>query len=628
MIKLKLFRKILKNAMKVKKIKYICRQFVSYLISMSYSVKIPFPRKPDCVCRKVAFAMLLTLSIFAIPVRAQKITVSNNLLYDLSGTPNLRVEFPVSEHWSIGVTGGLKPWPRFFFWDREYVQNTTHWRHFLVAPEIRFYPDQVYEKWFLGADLIYTHYNVGNVEFPFGLYPDAKNYRLQGDFYGAGLFAGRSWWLSDHFRLEALAGLAAGYAAYDKYSCDHCGPKVGEETKIGLVPQVALNIAYNPVAAPSEPPSPPLLPVRPTEPTRVEAPQLFEGHLAESLPVKSEGEKLATKLPWVLSMRDYQPIAEILPPQKDSAMFVFFELSSTELKRNYRSNAQTLDSIVNVAGRILRDTLSGIGVIQIVGLASIEGPEPNNVRLSDGRAAALKQYMQEKLGISDQHFEAVGKGEAWDWFRAQVADLPSRTQDLTEKDITGILHIIDTEPDPDRREALLKANGKVFQALIATLLADQRNSGYIRIYYEDLSPTASPQMQQINTLIQAGEYPQAISLYQGDAVRQNDPEALNAFALASYFQALRSGDESAEEAAVEKLREAAELGSGSAAANLREIETYRRERALYEQAEEERERYQEEMKRYEAAMELYQAEKAIYDSEYRLYNRRNKRKNY
>ncbi len=135
-------------------------------------------------------------------------------------------------------------------------------------------------------------------------------------------------------------------------------------------------------------------------------------------------------------------------------------------------------------------------------------------------------------------------------------------------------------------------------------------------------------MQQINTLIQAGEYPQAISLYQGDAVPQHDPEALNAFALASYFQALRSGDESAEEAAVEKLREAAERGSGAAAANLREIETYRRERALYEQAEEERERYQEEMKRYEAAMELYQAEKAIYDSEYRIYNRRNKRKNY
>ena len=223
-------------------------------------------------------------------------------------------------------------------------------------------------------------------------------------------------------------------------------------------------------------------------------------------------------------------------------MFVFFELSSTELKRNYEATRRP-STLLSTLPPHPRDTLSG--VIQIVGLASIEGPEPNNVRLSDGRAAALKQYMQGELGISDQHFEAVGKGEAWDWFRAQVADLPSRTQDLTEKDITGILHIIDTEPDPDRREALLKANGKVFQALIATLLADQRNSAYIRIYYEDLSPTASPQMQQINTLIQAGEYPQAISLYQGDAVRQNDPEALTAFALASYFQALSSEDESA-----------------------------------------------------------------------------------
>ena len=130
---------------------------------------------------------------FAAPVhrdstsRFPNFSVRNNILYDIAGAVNLGVEVPVSKHWTVGGNVGLKPWPRFYAW--EWHKDTqAKWRHILFVPEVRYWKDQVFKGHFFGADALWTHYNVGGVRFPLGLYPDAKKYRLQGDFYGLGLF--------------------------------------------------------------------------------------------------------------------------------------------------------------------------------------------------------------------------------------------------------------------------------------------------------------------------------------------------------------------------------------------------------------------------------------------------------
>lgn len=56
---------------------------------------------------------------------------------------------------------------------------------------------------------------------------------------------GYSWWLGSHWRLEAEAGVGAGLAAYDKFECDHCGTRLGEERKLVLIPKLGLNLAWN-----------------------------------------------------------------------------------------------------------------------------------------------------------------------------------------------------------------------------------------------------------------------------------------------------------------------------------------------------------------------------------------------
>ena len=76
------------------------------------------------------------------------------------------------------------------------------------------------------------------------MYPDAKDYRLQGDFYGGGLSVGYSWWMGAHWRIEAEAGIAVGYAWFKEYECATCGQQLGNGDRIFLLPQLGINIVY------------------------------------------------------------------------------------------------------------------------------------------------------------------------------------------------------------------------------------------------------------------------------------------------------------------------------------------------------------------------------------------------
>ena len=105
----------------------------------------------------------LTIVVFGIYGRAQGISVRNNLLWDLTGSPNLGIEIPLSEHWSIGANGELKTWPRFFPWDKGTKDDARQWKYFTVVPEVRYYPESVYNGWFFGGDLIYSHYNASKI---------------------------------------------------------------------------------------------------------------------------------------------------------------------------------------------------------------------------------------------------------------------------------------------------------------------------------------------------------------------------------------------------------------------------------------------------------------------------------
>ena len=531
------------------------------------------------VKRPASFFVGIALLCASLPdVQAQEMSIRNNLLYDATGTVNAGLEFQVGDHFSVGVNGGFKSWPRFLAWDNDNVNNTTHWRHFLVAPEGRYYFNEVFKGGFVGADFIYTHFNVGDVKFPFGLYPEVRDNRDQGSYWAGGLFAGWAWWPWQHWRLELLGGVAAGLAAYDRFDCAHCGTKLAEERKVALIPQVGLNVAYNPVARDKRKPRGQVI-ERTDTLTVLQAPVAFVVNLKEVAGPESAGDRLAKQEPWVIPIEKYRPLDYLTRPGKDSIQYVIFPVGSAGLDRQLDRNAEVLDQLQSAIETIRNDETTDEILVSIVGLSSIEGPRAQNDTLSVHRARAVADYLNTRTFVSRKFFETIGKGEAWDWFKDQLEAIPDGGEGLSGEEVSRLLDLVYNVKDADERERQLRARPALYKKVVNTLLKDQRNAGYIRVYYSNKPDPATQKLNgPVYALIGAKKYHKAVKEIQADEsvmalVRQN-PEAANAYGVALYFVALDNKDEAAEKEALALLKKAAAEGSAAAAENLKGTETY------------------------------------------------------
>lgn len=522
--------------------------------------------------------------LFPKGVAAQEVSLRNNLLYDATGTANLSVEVQVGDHVSVGATGGFKSWPRFFFWEKNDTENTSHWRHFLVVPEARYYFDEVFKGFFVGADFVYTHYNVGNVKLPFGMYPEMQDFRDQGSFWAGGAFAGYAWWPWQHWRIELLGGVAAGLGAYDRYDCATCGSKVAEDRRAAVVPQLSLNVAYNPVARDKRKRKETIVQSGTDTLTVLAPPVAFVVQLQDVQPRPTAGDKLSAKEPWVLPISQYRPLDYMSQQRKDSLLYVVFGTGSDALQPGLGQNRKVLDRVQKAVEALRDDPGTNELIVSIAGFSSIEGPQVQNDTLSVRRARALARELKKRTGIADGFFEITGKGEAWDWFREQV---DSRPEGFTPQELEKLQAIL-AIPHADAREREIRSDGPLYEKVSRLLLTTQRNAGYIRVYYGTEEDAASRKLNgEIYNLLKARRYHDAVRAVQADAdVMErvhSDPEAMNAYGIALYFMALDNRDRQREREAVGLLRDAARHGSAAAAENLKGIEVYGPARKEYEQ---------------------------------------------
>jgi len=510
--------------------------------------------------RTVVLTMLFSC-VFA-NVSAQQMTVSNNLLYDAWLTPNLRVGLRLSPHWSSGLTGGFRPWP---------VSDDTSrkWRHLLISPDLRYWVDSVNVHHFFGVNLIYSHFNVAEVKFPFGMYKSVRDERHQGDLGALGFFYGYSWPLGRYWNIEAMIGAALGYARYNRYECGHCGMKLGTEKKLFAMPQAALNIVYNipgrsakmlpvedieePIIIPSvpEPEPEPFVPV-------VRAVPDFTGRAGQ----------LQKDNPVLEHVSKYKPYdrTRILRRDKD-ALYVHFPLSKSELHTEFRENKDVMERIVDITRQIIADTTSSVKIIQIIGLASIEGSIAGNEQLATNRALALQHYVQDQLQIPDSLFDSVGGGEAWAEFCDQLEECIAKETPQMAIELQQALDIINHENDLNERERKLKRmnGGRTWKYIKEHILSDQRNSGYIRIYYDYVPDTAAKVINEASELLTTD-----CSDCHHEALRllltvRNDERALNALGTAYWL----CGQQ---QEALDCFRRAAANGNADAKENLRQLE--------------------------------------------------------
>lgn len=487
---------------------------------------------------------------------AQQFTISNNLIYDAWLTPNLRVGARLSPHWSVGLTAGYRPWP---------MSDTTtrKWRHLLVSPDVRYWTDSVNVHHFFGANLIYSHYNVANVRFPFGMYKSVRDERREGDLGALGVFYGYSWPLGRYWNLEAIIGAAIGYTRYNRYVCGHCGTKIGKSSKFFAMPQLALNIVFNIPGRPRKIEEPVIIPeiIMPV----VEEP--FVPVLAEAVEDKGRAGELQKENPVLEHISQYRPYTRDLVLRRDKrALYVHFPLGSSQLQADYRDNTDVMGRIVDVTRQIMADSTSSVKVIQVVGLSSIEGGVDGNEKLAKNRALALQHYVQSKVSVPDSLFETVGGGEAWSEFRDQLEEKVATDAQHTAE-LQKALDIIDSESDPNIRERKLRKmnGGRTWAYIRENILSDQRNSGYIRIYYDYVPDTVAGVINRANELLRTdcGDCHHKALVMLSEV--KNDARAQNALGVALYLNGKKAE-------AKECLRRAAEKGDVDAANNLKEIE--------------------------------------------------------
>ena len=271
--------------------------------------------------------------------------------------------------------------------------------------------------------------------------------------------------------------------------------------------------------------------------------------------------ELRTDNPVLHHISEYRPYdkTRILRKEKGT-LYVHFPLDRSVLDRNFRDNAPTLDRIVELTRAVMEDSTSSVMKIQIVGLASVEGPQRRNERLSTERAEALKSYIQQRVPTPDSLYDCAYGGEAWAELRDQIADSHFEGRD-------ELLRIIDTESNPDRREARIKRleGGRPYSYLKENVLSDQRNSGYLRIYYDYVPDTAAGIINEASALLREGRDEEALRKL---LTVKGDRRAQNALGVAYY----RAGQV---QLAEDCFRKAAADGNPQAAENLRQIEAIR-----------------------------------------------------
>ena len=473
------------------------------------------------------------------------ISIRTNLFWDGAAEPNLGIEFPILKHFSLGLDAGFKSWPRWLFWDTDNINNPRHWRNFAIVPEFRFYPKRVYYGPFIGLDLVYTHFNVGNVTFPLGLYKDVRDHRVQGDFLGIGLFAGWSWWIGRHWRLEAQAGAAIGWAGYGRYPCNHCGEKISDENKLALVPKLGLDLAWNSAPREEEPDCELPVQLREVQPVPEVYPVANPGAFLPLLALVEphRGAVDSVKTPFLQHISEFKPYEPTQVLRKKKGMIkAFFELDKTRLKTSFtergyfRDNRPSLDSIVNITRMILADSISRVEKIQIVGFASIEGGEKHNDDLAKGRARALRDYVQQRTRTQESDFVEDNGGEGWAEFKDMLEDLLRETENgietgFTREELQKAIGICGTPTgnatENRRKEQELRKDKATWAKIKERVLREQRNSGYVRVYVSWLPDTKAEEINEAITLVNSGKWEEGKARLETIA----DPRAVAALAI-------------------------------------------------------------------------------------------------
>lgn len=183
----------------------------------------------------------ICLVVASLTASAQNVVVKTNLLYDITTTANLGIEFKVAPKWTVDISGNLNAWT---------FSDNKKWKHWVLQPEARYWLCERFNGHFVGAHLVGGIYNMGNWNTDFTFlgtdFGQLKEHRYEGWLVGAGIAYGYHWMLGRHWSVEAEIGIGYVYTQADKYECPRCGEQLENNKPHHYVgpTKAAVNLIY------------------------------------------------------------------------------------------------------------------------------------------------------------------------------------------------------------------------------------------------------------------------------------------------------------------------------------------------------------------------------------------------
>lgn len=194
------------------------------------------------VCKMIRKILMAFAFVFCAGVAsAQDYGVKTNILYDLTSTVNLGLEYRLADRWTFDMSGNYNAWT---------LKEDARWKHWMVQPEIRFWNCDAFSGHFVALHAIAGQYNFGGigngVSFLGNDFSQLSEYRFQGSAAGGGVAYGYAWILGQHLNLEAEVGVGYIYTRYDKFNCVGCGKRIltGQPAHYVGPTKVAINLVY------------------------------------------------------------------------------------------------------------------------------------------------------------------------------------------------------------------------------------------------------------------------------------------------------------------------------------------------------------------------------------------------
>ena len=186
--------------------------------------------------KRIAFLVFFFSVLAATEGYAQRFALKTDVVKWATASFNLEPEVRVGKKSTVALALSYNPWT---------FGDNRKWKHLWVQPEYRYWLCAPFSGHFIGGHILYTHYNAGNVDLPFGVWSGLEQNRYQGDLVGAGFVYGYHWMLTTRFSLEAAVGIGYGFTRYKYYECPTCGAYKGTQNKHLLMPtRAAISLVY------------------------------------------------------------------------------------------------------------------------------------------------------------------------------------------------------------------------------------------------------------------------------------------------------------------------------------------------------------------------------------------------